>query len=237
MRARSRRPCLLGGHERSANDERLAREQADRAEYESRRRVLKAAGAFLLGRIADQPGRMLDLVLAHTDQGSNVFVKGQSTLSPGIITLVDVDQAHGLADALERGQGRVPTATGRFLQVHTIATGLQIRDPAMEGSWGLLVQLSKIEAGRMVDDLGAPQTDTVIWATRRSVRPCGHPVTRLGCHFPIRCKSAVAGSTQRGSRGDDPQADAWGTLPRMGERARFLALPLSHALDRPRNGR
>lgn len=143
------RPEVSRSAVRLEQDERLAEQEAERAIQEERRRALDRAGAWLIGRVADQRGRVLEVISAE----GRVWVKGQSTLTPGIITVLDPGPAQGLADALERGHGRVPTATGRFLQVVTIATGFQIRDPAMEGSWGLLVQLSKIEAGRMVDDL------------------------------------------------------------------------------------
>jgi hypothetical protein len=132
------------------HDTRDAEEAADRARDEADRKLLiERAGGWLLGRVADQRGRVLDLILAD----GHVYVKGQSTLTPGIVTILDPYQAQGLADALERGAGRVPTAGGRWLQVVAVATGLQVRDPAFSDSWGELIQLSKIEAGRMASDL------------------------------------------------------------------------------------
>lgn len=80
-------------------------------------------------------------------------MKGPSVLTPGIVTVLDPEPAQGLADARERGAGRVPTAAGRWLQVERVATGLLIRDPAISGSAATLVQVNAIEAGRFVEAL------------------------------------------------------------------------------------
>ena len=107
------RPEVSRATSRLEYDARHAQEHAQEAAVEERRRVLERAGGWLLGRVGDQRGRMLDLI----DAEGRVWIKGQSTLTPGIITVLDPGPAQGLADALERGHGRVPTATGRFLQV------------------------------------------------------------------------------------------------------------------------
>lgn len=113
------RPTVSRASSRLEVDARHAEEEAERAIEEERRRALERAGGFLLGRVADQRGRTLEVISAN----GYVIVKAPSILTLGVVFVVDHHQAAGLADALERGAGGVPALDG-FLQVEREPTGL-----------------------------------------------------------------------------------------------------------------